>query len=162
MKKQPEYINNLIYQSKIFKKLLSNYMKNGKLYASYNIILNSFKKIKMQSKKNPIMLLYKLIYLKKLPIDLISVKKSGRVYKLPKVAKFDRQLKTVLKLLSKVTYINKKTSSFEVLTKEIIEGFHIKKKTLVQKQLDTKAQIAIDNQPFLHFRWSAKRRKNKR
>ena len=149
---------NFLYNSIITKKLIKNFMKHGKQNAAYKIIFKTFKGLKNQINKNPNLLLHISIYQQKLPIELVSVKKSGKVYKLPSVVNIDRQFKTILKLLSTVTKKNKKTTSFEILKKEINDSIDIKKKTLVQKQLDSICKIAIDNQPFMHFRWLGKQK----
>lgn len=154
-----EQVSNYLYNSTIVNKLLKNFMKQGKQYAAYKVLFNTFRKIKKNTHKNPNLLLHKSVYQQKLPIELISIKKSGRVYRLPMVVNPNRQFRTILKLFSVVTKENKKTTSSDVLGREIVDSLDVKKKTLVQKKLESTCRVAIDNQPFMHFRWSSKRAK---
>lgn len=159
-RKHVEYqLNSTIFNSLIIQKLINNFMKQGKIYAAYKILFYTFRKIKKTTSQNPKLLLQKSIYTQKLPIELISVKKSGRVYKLPMVVNIERQIKTILRIFSDVTKENKKTSSGIILSKEIVDSLTKKKKTLVTKKLESICKIAVDNQPFMHFRWSGSKRK---
>ena len=157
-KNRLNYINNFMFKSVIIKKLLHNFMKDGKQYAAYRIIFKVFRKIKKVLKKNPSLLLHIFVYKSRLPIELISIKKSGRIYKLPNVVNIERQYKIVLKLLSVITKENKQLPSSEILNKEFFDMLSSKKKTLLIKKFEGISKIAIENQPFMHFRWISKKR----
>ncbi len=132
-------------------KLLHILIKKGKKAQALKVFLLLIRNLKSSQIKNisPIDIIYQSILNVRPLIHIKKVRKSSKVYYLPKLISTEKKINIALHWIIKSVNNRKEKRLEERLTKEFIDCFFSKGSTILKKQAlyDT----ILVNRPFLHL-----------
>ena len=132
-------------------KLLNILIKKGKKDKALRVVLLLLKNLKNSSIENysSLEIIYQALINVKPLLDIQKIRKSSKVFYLPKIISTEKKMSIALQWIIKSVNARKERKLSDRLTNEFLDCFHSKGLTILKKQnlYDT---IAV-NRPFLHL-----------
>jgi small subunit ribosomal protein S7 len=132
-------------------KLVNILIKKGKKDKALRVVLLLLKNLKNSSIENysSLEIIYQALINVKPLLDIQKIRKSSKVFYLPKIISTEKKMSIALQWIIKSVNARKERKLSDRLTNEFLDCFHSKGLTILKKQnlYDT---IAV-NRPFLHL-----------
>jgi small subunit ribosomal protein S7 len=135
----------------IVNKLINTITRKGKKTKAYNIILKTLINIRVITGKSSLFVILKSFKNLKSYVELIKIRKAGKVYDVPVPLKKKKQLFLIINSIL-LTVNNSKVNGFEKsLTLELLSLFF--KKSISLKSKDNLSKKIYLNRAVTHYRW---------
>lgn len=142
------------YSSLFLTKFINKVMRNGKKNKAIFLILQSFKKIKREFRKNPYLKFIQVINKTKPIFSIKQTKISGRKIQIPfPISHFSSLNLSIFFFFTSILKRKKEYSFFNKYTKELFEIFFFKKDTNTILKQKENFNLADKNKKNLHYRW---------
>lgn len=141
----------LVQKRYIFKKFINLLNKRGKKIKSYRILLKTFVRIRLITKKSPLFLILHCIKKLKPYVKVVKIRKAGKIYEVPVPLNKKKQLFLVLMWIIKSAKTKNNVNFVKSLSSEIINIYYKRGISLKYKKEFIKK--AYDNRSITHFRW---------
>lgn len=140
-----------LYKDSTIHKLINVLMKNGKKSIAEKAVYKTLELIKIKYNQSPLYILKEAIDNIQPSVEIKTIKKNGKEYKIPYEINLKRQQSLAIRwLVLNLKKSNEKTIQLK-LFHEIINAYN--KKGLSFKMKDDLHQQAEKNRPNLHYRW---------
>jgi len=147
--KQKEIKPDSLYNSIEVSKFINQLMKKGKKTIARKIIYKAFKKIKEETKKEPLDVFEKAIDNTAPLLEVKSKRVGGATYQVPREVKGNRRLSLGIRWIINAAKAKKGKSMQEKLAHELIQAFNNEGEA-VRKKVNTH-KMAEANRAFAHL-----------